>query len=50
MKQNCIDLKCEEILIAGLTAFPAVQLVQTQGLRALAALVFGSDIVSTTIY
>lgn len=45
-KQHCIEVKCEEILIAGLTAFPAVALVQTQCLRALAALVFGSDIVS----
>jgi hypothetical protein len=46
VKQHCIDVKCEEILIAGLTAFPSSTLVQAQCLRVLAALVFGSDIVS----
>jgi hypothetical protein len=46
VKQRCVESKCEEALIAGLTAYPASTLVQTQCLRTLGALVFGSDLVT----
>jgi hypothetical protein len=45
VRQRCVENKCEEALIAGLTAYPSSALVQTQTLRTLGALVFGSDLV-----
>ncbi|CAE7564562.1 aarA, partial [Symbiodinium microadriaticum] len=45
IRQLCVDNKGEEILIAGLTAFPQSNTVQSHCLRALAALVFGNDVI-----
>lgn len=46
IRRVCVEEKCDEILIAALTAFPGSATVQSHCLRALAAFVFGNDVVS----